>query len=380
MPPINFTKCPERPEVDTKTQLEDAANIIQSMGIRACSTDNTNISGSIAASIPFASGSATFQANHTATLGCENLNVIASNYRNTQNNISCILNQSENIVKVVTTALNNISITASGDGSVVDMQCANGLNINQGIEIKSVTNFSVSDQDTAAITSQISSLAQQTASVMNKDTSGLGADTHGSKNIQQQLQNIQQANLTEQVKQAVRDISISTSGQNMLTIEAKGKNSKVIISGSNCNINQYIVLDVAASMIMNNVMNSTFSGVVQAINKQDAKFENVEDRKGVGNTFDSMYNWLTATQIGPILIIAAAIVGIVFIILIFKFALGGGTKGMVKGMADDAIKGASEAVNSPQAQALLQQGTQALGNMAQQTTGNLGNMMKQIPK
>lgn len=317
-----FSTCPPPPQVDHETKMQDAAGVIQAMGIQACNTSNYNASASASISTLIGSGAATFQVNHTATVGCENLNVIADNYKNTQNNITCILNQSKSIMKSTTAALNQIQISASGEGSQLTINCPQQLQFKQGINVTSITQFTASDQDTAAISSEVKSLAQSTANILNKDASGLGADTHGSKNISQMLQNIQQANLSEQIKQAIKDVSISTNGTNMIKIESSGKNSKVFIGGSNCVINQDIVLNLVSTMIMNNVMSSTFSDVIDAINKRDLEVQNLDERKGVGNTFDSMYEYLQANQ--KALVILGGIIAVC--VLIFFLFSGFGKK------------------------------------------------------
>jgi hypothetical protein len=270
---FNLMSCPPVPPIPAAKVGSESAKLMQAAGITTCSTSNTTaqMEAQISSGFgPSAGAKASF--SDSATIGCEQIAVIAEKYNKTVQNVACMLNSSANVVKQPMSGINSITFDAGRD-LMVD---CNPLKINQKMVLKMISNINLSEKELNQVDSAIKDVVKSVTDVVSESKNGLGATPQGSKMIKDAITDINNIDTKQQIKQSIKDIELSMAGKNVLAFRA-GRD--LIIQGKDCEIKQDMLIEMVASTIVNDSLSNSLSSLSEAIVENDtksvAKSENV---------------------------------------------------------------------------------------------------------
>jgi len=307
---FDFNACPAPPAPSKEEEGSNLAKVVQAMGIQACSTDNTQVSAKIQASIgPFLRGGASFDVNKTATVGCETIIATAEKYNKTVQNIACMLNQSKNVETTEAVLANNVIFRRIGKLKMMcgDKASGNGLKIKQGIELKVVKQVNFNQKEIQQIANQCKDIVKSTTEDIQTTKTGAGATPQGSKLIKDVSTKIDQIDFTQNVKQSLNKVKTSFDAQNNLIMEDIGD---VEIVGGECNFDQSIVFNLIATSIVDNTLQTSFSKLSETLRevKQTTKQESTAEGPDMSKSFWAEYGASERTGMIVFAIVAVVIV------------------------------------------------------------------------
>lgn len=270
MSDFNFASCPPPPTPSPEEYGKTLQDIIKASGIQACRTDNTQVGMKYTAEVKSflanASVGASFDYNNTSTLGCEQVVAITKKYKTCVQNVSCVLNQvkSEQIVQV--NAGNKILIEAGRD---INYDCK-ALKIKQSGNIKLIALKQMSSASKNAISAQTKSLVNDIAKITQDSYTQAGATPQGSKIFQDLQSKLDQIDYSANVSQVLDTMSVSLGTNNEIVLRA-GRD--LIVKGDQCEMTQEIIIDVLASNIVNNVVESAMEQLGDFVNTTSSEAE-----------------------------------------------------------------------------------------------------------
>jgi hypothetical protein len=269
------TDCPPPPELKNEEKASKAAEIAKAMGVRACEMSQASFTANFGASA-FAVMSTEMEVtyNQSSTVGCESLMINASEYNQSQQNITCTINKSSMKTNINTKAGNSITFDA---GKNIDIDCKDGFNIKQDLNLESVNTINLTSETVTSIANQTKDTVKKTLDTIQKSTTGLGATPAGQKAISDEVVNINNVDYGKLVNDTLKEINISTDAQNNITFKAGGN---VTIKGNNCNLDQSLLLKVIANSVLSDAYSQAFSNISEKINESDTKMRQENEAKG----------------------------------------------------------------------------------------------------
>lgn len=313
--PFDSAKCPPAPtpsEYDTK---KGAGALATAMGATACQTDNHNFA--LAFDVGGWGLSSDFTCNYSdaKTLGCEQLLASSTKYLTAIQNISCVLDQSQNVIKTTVNNVNSVNFIAGPYSSLT--ACGGGVDITQGITMDVITSMNLSQSEIDLIAKEVKSVCDTVNKGIQDNISQAGATASGGKTIIDNLNQFDNIDYNSKVRQALNSVTMTVDANNNINIIAQ-QGSKVLYSANaKCNFNQNITTKVIASIIVNNVLRSTYSSVIDLINK--ASNETTQTTKGSGFADQVKAIWdniVAKTGIWGIILIVLGIVLVIGAIII----------------------------------------------------------------
>ena len=307
---FDFKACPAPPVPSKEEEGSNLAKVVQAMGIQSCSTDNTQISAKIQASIgPFIRGGASFDVNKTSTVGCETVIATAEKYNKTVQNVACMLNQSKNVEQTEAVLANNVIFRRIGKLKMMcgDKTSGTGLKIRQGIELKVVKQINFNQKEIQQIANQCKDIVKTTTEDIQTTKTGAGATPQGSKLIKDVSTKIDQIDFTQNVKQSLNKVKTSFDAQNNFIMEDIGD---VDIEGGECNFDQSIVFNLIATSIVDNTLETSFSKLSETLRevKQTTKQESEATGPDMSKSFWAEYGASERTGMIVFAIVAVVIV------------------------------------------------------------------------
>lgn len=292
--------CPEKEPLSVNEKAAKSAEMAQAMGVQACSRQERGIDSSVEAEIDAwvasAKASANFSFTDSASIGCEQISIIANEMNQATDTVSCILSNSSASSELTVNAQNAIRIEANGEGSEIKIDCGEqGLNINQSINIKIIKLDELSEDEQNDIATAVDTAVQQSAKGVQDSLQGRLAMPPSQKQILEQCTKIQNSSYKIQAKENIKKISLNVNAKNDITIIANG-GAKIFISGKQCNFNQNIMLDIVAQSIVQNTLKTAFSDTFRTAATMDAETKQKGEVKGVN--FKTPTSW--AKTIGAI--------------------------------------------------------------------------------
>jgi len=269
------TGCPD-PPVPNKDQLKSAtAEMMKSMNLQSCKTDNEHMHADVEVSTAFGAGaSASFDVNRTSTIGCEQINVLANQYYQTTQNVACVLNKSSSSSSAAVKNTNSITIkagvgciqTAGNKCPSLKMSC----NVAQKMAVKQISQIDMTEDQANSVANAVKSFSNQVAKVTTDATTGLGATPQGSKAASEMQTKIDNSDYNAQIKDSVKSISSTMDNQNNLVIDSSGD---MELFGDQCKFDQDMIVDLAASTTMKDALKTTVSSSMESINQQDQELK-----------------------------------------------------------------------------------------------------------
>lgn len=301
--------CPQVPIPSISDQATNAAHLMTAMGAQACQTDNKTFSAQATLSSLFVSLGIQITAGSTSTLGCEQLLAISNKYNQSVANINCILNKSSNVVSTIVNNVNSFKVSNIGNGSL-KMVCPQGIKVTQGINAKIITSINLSDSEISQINNETKAVITEVAKTMQKNISDIGATASGGKQAIDSLTNIQNINNNSNIRETIKSITSSISNTNAITFENIG-NGELLVAGSDCIVNQDMVVNILSKAIVDNAISNAFSSVSDSINKISTETVQQTEGTGFGDIVRSYWsNFFTSASINLI------VGGIVLIIVL----------------------------------------------------------------
>ena len=309
----------------TPSELEAAsAQLLKAMGTKGCDNTNSSIQGSTSAqatvSAPFvnagASVTASYVDNFTHSIGCEQLTVAAKSFAKATKNISCMLMKTESTSDVKVSFVNDIAFLSEGDLVMTD------VTIDQSIDIRLVYLSNMSSAMKQEIANNVKAVATQALEAIQESKTGVGATPQGAKAISDEKIDVNDANISKTVENAIQKANFTVTGGNKLVFD------KTDITFKNVKIKQSTVADIAATIIMGSAIGSLLSGTNSVITEQTDKIVQKAENLGVdtlgrqaGDASVAMTKAITEGS--NMMMIGAIILGVMI--------LGGGGMGALTG-------------------------------------------------
>lgn len=334
----DITDCPPPPELPVDQLVAKAGEIAKAMGVQSCNTSQTSATAKVAVDAWVAAAEAEFTFNTTSTVGCEQLIINASEYNQTQQNITCIINKSSQKATVNTKVGNSIEFKA---GKEINIDCgkenASGFKINQNIDLDSVSSFQFSSETVSAIANQTKDAIAKTTKTFQDSKNGLGATPQGSKVINDEVTNINNIDYGKLVNDSLKELNISTDAQNNITFTAGGN---INVKGNNCVLDQNILVKLVANSIMNDAYSQAFKNISEKINTSDNETTQKSENKGA-ESLSTFGQFLKSRSIAMVIMIIAVVAGFALVVY-FVFRNPENVKN-ISNAASDVAKGAMKA-------------------------------------
>ena len=270
-------KCPKPPEPSTDQLVSNAAQALEAMKLQSCSTshemskEDSSWGFALAIVTPIGGGagggggSSSSYSEKDSVVGCEDVKAISEQYYNTTQNISCILNQTQTTSSDTITGINSIIFTSGRD---LKINCPS-FKIDQSIKIKLIKVSAITEAQMSAIAEETKEFAEsaadkligKTASSSNK----LKDTPDGSKYSEELIQKIQNTDFKNQTREVLNSITTRVTARNEIVLEAGGD---IILTGSQCEFNQNVVVDVMSQTLINTALTSVFGDIAALINEK----------------------------------------------------------------------------------------------------------------
>lgn len=308
--------CPPAPVLTTNDQrIAAATQMMTAMGAKSCQTDNANFAASLSFNSLFVSGGASANYSQAATLGCEQLIAQSQEYTTALSRITCIINRSKNTIKTAVTGINSVKFEA-GPNSIMNV-CGFGADIKQGIKVEVINSMQLTDEEVQQISKELKSVAETAIQNIQNNVSEAGATASGGKDLLDTLRKLQTSDYDSKVKEAVRSIEMKVQGNNTILITAKPGAVFNYAALGKCNFDQNIGVQVYASLIASNVLQSTFSSVLDQMDKFSA--ENKQITKGSGFAsqvkafWDNYSSMVSSGYLVAGIIVVALVIGLILV-------------------------------------------------------------------
>lgn len=321
--PINKTikerfdtaNCPPAPKLNEDQRIAAAVQMMSAMGAKSCQTDNANFAASLSFNSLFVNGGASANYSQAATLGCEQLISQSQEYNTALHRITCIINKSKNTIKQSVTGINSVKIEA-GPNSIMNV-CGFGADIKQGIKVEVINSMQLTDDEVQEISKELKSVADTAIKTIQNNVSEAGATASGGKQLLDTLRKLQTSDYDSKVKEAVRSIEMKIQGNNTILITAKPGAVFNYVALGKCNFDQNIGVQVYASLIASNVLQSTFSSVLDQMDKFSSENKQITKGSGFASQVKAFWdNYASVASAGYLvaaIIVIALIAGIVLV-------------------------------------------------------------------
>lgn len=307
--PFNFSQCPPPPQPTPQEANDALTKVIESSGIQSCRTDNTQASLQAKASmLGLASAGVSMSFNNTSTVGCEQIVATSKKYQQTQQNVSCMIKQSQN---VNSTTLNNVNSIIFKAGNNLNVDCLSGINISQGASVRFIQAIKFNSQEINQIAQQTKGIVQDLIANKSSSTTEAGATPQGQKTFTDINNKIDAIDFNQSVSQSVNEVNTSVNTQNKILLEA-GNN--LTIKGSQCNFKQDILVDLIASTIVDNAVENALRQIGEFVNETDSQNVQTSENKGpdMGKSFwENFDNSTKYLIIGIVAIVLIIVIGII---------------------------------------------------------------------
>jgi len=319
---FNFSTCPApptpiNPKEEEKTNIE---KLLKAAGIQSCSTDNTTVQASMAIVAPIGAGAAKVRVDKESTIGCESVMASSKKYAETVQSVTCMLNKSQNVVRQSLTSAQSIIFKAGRDAKI---DCPR-LKIKQGMAITMLSSINFDKKEISQISDKVKDVVKSLTKDVQSTETGTGTASKGSKILKEEVANINNINFDAKVSEAVNDINVALSTSQVVEFNA-GRD--LVVTGKDCEIEQDMVVKLAANTIVGNVVNSVMESFVEKLEETEetteirSKTEGVPEVEDAASGLGKMFQGLT----GPFMIIAVVVIIalVMFGPMILKAVLGG---------------------------------------------------------
>lgn len=245
---MSSVNCPPPPPPSQQDVDSILPKILAQMNIPKC--EKVAGGGLVVAIPPIIGGVA-------ASSGCEQISIIASKYIQTQQILTCIMNQVKQTSKASLRGVQSISFTA--DDSVVN---CNTINITQNMTL----DFYDQNKFTQEIKSQMSTVLKnfitESMDTVQKSNTGYLATPQGQKAFQDAITQIKQNITTEQLANIIEESILLVQPKQNMNITLKNHS---ILQGSDCNFTQNMLLKLAINNMFSSTMKETMG--LEAVTK-----------------------------------------------------------------------------------------------------------------
>ena len=313
-------QCP--PPAKPTDEINNAAvkDAAKAMGIRSCSTQTTSVSmGFCSLAIM---GCAAAQGTNTQNLGCETVQIIADKFRQTTQNISCIMNINIRTVDASMRSSNTVKFNAI-NGAKLKVKCPGGLKIEQSATIKYVDLQSLSTEQIAEIANEAKTTATEIVKAVQKNEAGYAGTPMGSKFVSDSQKQIDSLDFKKNVKESIDQIKIRVNANNEVEFVAEGKGTELEFEGNACEIKQNTLIDIMATKILNDSLTSVFKTKVESEVKKDVSATSENKSEGAPNVVGDMFKSIGGIMGMGMLVIVIIIIGLVMVIPSILKGLGG---------------------------------------------------------
>jgi hypothetical protein len=308
-----MSSCPPPVKMRNDDIATSADKLAESMGATACKTDSTTVQASARIGNILGSMSMAVGGSSATTVGCEQLIAMAEKNDVYRNDIVCILKKTQANNKANVYANNTINIESeTGD---VTIAC-NELKFKQSMEIDLVMLSNLSEQDKVDISNVTKNAVKSMTDVLQDSKAGLGSTPQGAKMVKDLASRNQTQDFKQQVDESIREISIDVSTSNTINIKAK---KNIRLTGKSCEMNQNIVLNIVASLILDSVIEKNFSSMGNTMNESVMDVEQKGESEGAENIGKPPPEPTNITAIIVIIVICLCVAG-----LAYMFISGGG--------------------------------------------------------
>ena len=346
-----MTSCSETPDVPTSQFIEDLPSLAESMGMSAecvqtattaSEAGGASVSGKAEASIPFASGSASFDSqawyssieNEMTQSGCGSFMMNATSVYNSQLNMNCTLSNTDVTSSFSGESVSSVSIqvlpltteqTAAKtelEQSIMTATAAalafaseegyadilNGMNDmaqtllesysrtlnieNSSITASSDTNISgsitVTDEQINELVGDYSTIASNTAEQAVQASSGLNALSENTREMISSEVNNQLSNIQESIKNTVQDTTITATSSSLITISAPGN-----INIANSTIDSSSLATIMVDIMSQNAMGTGISIAQDIVNQAVTGQGSITDSAGLDDLQEAIADTVT---------------------------------------------------------------------------------------
>ena len=311
-------QCP--PPAKPTDEINNAAvkDAAKAMGIRSCKTStSTATAGFCSVAIL---GCAAAQFTTTDNLGCETVQIIADKFRQTTQNISCIMNINIRTVDASMRSSNTVRYKAI-NGAKLKVKCPGGLKIEQSATIKYVDLQSISTEQIAEIANEAKTTATEIVKAVQKNEAGYAGTPIGSKFVSDSQKQIDSLDFKKNVKESIDQIKIRVNANNEVEFIADG--AELEFEGNACEIKQNTLIDIMATKILNDSLTSVFKTKVESEVKKDVSATSENKSEGAPNVVGDMFKAIGGMMGMGMLVIVIIIIGLVMVIPSILKGLGG---------------------------------------------------------
>lgn len=311
-------QCP--PPAKPTDEINNAAvkDAAKAMGIRSCKTStSTATAGFCSVAIL---GCAAAQFTTTDNLGCETVQIIADKFRQTTQNISCIMNINIRTVDASMRSSNTVRYKAI-NGAKLKVKCPGGLKIEQSATIKYVDLQSISTEQIAEIANEAKTTATEIVKAVQKNEAGYAGTPIGSKFVSDSQKQIDSLDFKKNVKESIDQIKIRVNANNEVEFIADG--AELEFEGNACEIKQNTLIDIMATKILNDSLTSVFKTKVESEVKKDVSATSENKSEGAPNVVGDMFKSIGGMMGMGMLVIVIIIIGLVMVIPSILKGLGG---------------------------------------------------------
>lgn len=316
----------------TKREIQETApTILKALGAQACKNTSdilqTSMTATTAADFLIFSADATvtteYDVSKTSSIGCEQIAVATKQYIASAKKIACILNENVTTSSKTLNTGNSI-IFRSQNG---DINFDGPLKINQSIEIVMIDLSQLSSQSKMDIADEVKQTALQSVEAIQESTTGMGATPQGSKTVSDQKTEITSENINHIVEKVINEVSITLNSQNDILIETVNGNINI----KEADIDQNILINLTATLIIDNSLNTVFKSLANAVSTQESKATQIANNLGAdtlgGQAGEAAASILKARALakgGMTTIIVGLIIFSIAVFLFFKIKGSGG--------------------------------------------------------
>lgn len=258
-----MTTCPVV-NFEWKQQEDNVSKLLNKLGITSCHTTDTTVTFRNRASVlGITISNTTTTKEYSSSLGCEDLFLLSDKYRQSVQNVSCIISSRKNNAEIQLYTGNSINISANND---LNVSC--NLNITQDIGTKILKISSViSDEEINKVSDECRKLQKDIEEVIIKsvDKNAKIKATETAKEITQKIEEIKNYSYSSIVSQTLNSINVTLNTKNDIFISADDIN----LSADQCRITQTIIADVMATVVIQSAMSSAFFNIAQIMKAWD---------------------------------------------------------------------------------------------------------------
>ena len=287
---LPFANCPPVPPPTPEEQGSAGAQIAAAMGVQSCKTSAFSAQAEIDAFIT----SASMSVSGSSAVGCEEIQIMANSYHQSQKNISCTIKQS---ITDSTTSVTNLQRVRIEAGKDLITECTD-FTIDQNAEIKLISLTQLTQQQISDIQKAVKTTAEDIVKAAQESKSGFGATPQGQKFVSDAKTKIESQDFNQNVAQSINKITTSVESAQEIKLTAGGN---IVLRGANCKLSQNAIIDVMASSILNDSLGNIFNDLTEITKKTDTSSSQESQNEGMPNLFQG--KWLKYLLLGIALIV-----------------------------------------------------------------------------